>query len=79
MGKFPAAWAWPSKWPSSTKAAEIDWGYIDQLAELFPDRILAQLPATHSIRDLILQNFNGTLLRRRSDIVVRPQGNSLTC
>jgi hypothetical protein len=62
MAKFPDAWAWPSNWPSNAKAAEIDRGYIDKLAEFFPDRILRPLLATHSIRDLILQNFNGTLL-----------------
>jgi hypothetical protein len=62
MAKFPKAWAWPSNWPSNSKAAEIDRGYVEKLAELYPDRILKPLPATHSIRDLILQNFDGTLL-----------------
>ncbi len=62
MVKFPKAWAWPSNWPANSKAAEIDQGYIDKLAEHFPDRLLKPLLATHSIRDLILQNFNGILL-----------------
>ncbi len=62
MAKFPKAWAWPSNWPSNSKAAEIDRGYVEKLAELYPGRILKPLPATHSIRDLILQNFDGTLL-----------------
>lgn len=62
MVKFPTAWAWPSNWPSNSKAAEIDQGYIDKLAAHFPDRLLKPLPATHSIRDLILQDFNGLLL-----------------
>lgn len=62
MAKFPKAWAWPSNWPSNSKAAEIDQGYIEKLAELYSGRILKPLPATHSIRDLILQNFDGTLL-----------------
>ena len=62
LAKFPAAWAWPSNWPNNSKAAEIDRGYIYKLAEVFPDRLLKPLPATHSIRDLILQDFNGLLL-----------------
>lgn len=62
MAKFPKAWAWPSDWPTNSKAAQIDRGYIDKLAEHFPARILKALPATHSIRDLILQDFNGMLL-----------------
>ena len=62
MAKFPKAWGWPSNWPSNTKAAQIDQGYVEKLAELYPNRVLKPLPATHSIRDLILQNFNGTLL-----------------
>jgi len=62
MAKFPKAWAWPSNWPSNSKAAEIDRGYVEKLGELYPHRILKPLVATHSIRDLILQNFDGTLL-----------------
>lgn len=62
MAKFPNAWAWPSNWPTNSKAVATDAGYIDKLAEVFPNRILRPLPATHSIRDLILQNFNGALL-----------------
>ena len=62
MARFPSAWAIPSNWPNNTKAKEIDGGYIDKLAELYPDRILIQLPATHAIRDLVLQDFSGLLL-----------------
>lgn len=62
MARFPSAWALPSNWPTNTKAQEIDAGYIAKLAELYPDRMLNPLPVTHAVRDLILQNFNGTLL-----------------
>jgi hypothetical protein len=62
MARFPKAWAIPSNWPNNAKAAQIDRGYIDKLAEHFPDRVLKPLPATHSIRDLILMDFNGILL-----------------
>ncbi len=62
MARFPTAWAWPSNWPTSVKAALIDRGYIEKLAEHVPGRVLQPLPATHSIRDLILQGFNGVLL-----------------
>ena len=62
MAKFPKAWAWPSNWPSNAKAALIDKGYIEKLTEHFDGRVLLPLPSTHSIRDLILQDFNGVLL-----------------
>jgi chromosome partitioning protein len=62
MALFPTAWALPSNWPNNSKAAAIDRGYIDKLAELYPHRLLAKLPATHAIRDLVLQDFNGLLL-----------------
>lgn len=62
MAKFPAAWAWPSNWPNNTKAALIDRGYITKLNEHFHGRLLPPLPSTHSIRDLILQDFSGLLL-----------------
>jgi hypothetical protein len=52
----------PSNWPSNAKAKEIDGGYITKLAEIYPKRVLNPLPATHSIRDLILQDFSGLLL-----------------
>jgi hypothetical protein len=62
LSRFSTAWGLPSNWPSNSKAKEIDGGYIDKLAALYPGRILKPLPATHSVRDLILQNFNGLLL-----------------
>jgi chromosome partitioning protein len=34
MALFPTAWALPSNWPNNSKAAAIDRGYIDKLAEL---------------------------------------------
>ena len=62
MARFPTAWALPSNWPTNSKAAEVDSGYIDKLAALYPDRMLTPAPATHAIKDLVLQSFNGTLL-----------------
>lgn len=62
MARFPKAWAIPSNWPNNTKAAIIDSGYIDKLTELYPNRVLDRLPATHAIRDLVLQEFSGLLL-----------------
>jgi chromosome partitioning protein len=62
MAQFNRAWAMPSNWPSNAKAKEIDTGYIDKLAELYPERMLKPMPATHSVRDLVLQEFNGSLL-----------------
>lgn len=62
MARFDAAWALPSNWPSNAKAAEIDTGYIQKLEELYPKRLLKPMPATHSVRDLVLQNFSGLLL-----------------
>jgi len=62
MARFEKAWALPSNWPSNAKAKEVDTGYIDKLAEFYPDRILKPMPATHSVRDLVLHAFNGSLL-----------------
>jgi hypothetical protein len=62
MARFETAWALPSNWPSNAKAKEIDMGYIGKLEELYPARVLKPIPATHSIRDLVLQSFNGLLL-----------------
>jgi chromosome partitioning protein len=62
LARFPTARALPSNWPNNSKAKEIDSGYLDKLAELYPDRVLRQLPATHAVRDLVLQDFNGLLL-----------------
>jgi hypothetical protein len=63
MSRYPKAWALPSNWPANAKAKAIDKGYVSKLAELYPERVLRPpLYATHSIRDLILQDFNGLLL-----------------
>jgi hypothetical protein len=60
--KFPEAFALPSNWPTNSKAVGIDAGYIAKLEAQFPGRILPPLPATHSIRDFLLTEFNGVLL-----------------
>lgn len=62
MARFPKAWALPSNWPNNSKAQEIDSGYINKLAEHFPDRMLKPILSTHAVRDLVLLEFNGTLL-----------------
>jgi len=62
MAQFPGAWALPSNWPTNSKAAEVDSGYIEKLEALYPKRLLTPTPATHSIRDIMLQSFSGTLL-----------------
>lgn len=62
MARFASAWALPSNWPTNSKAAEVDAGYIEKLEALYPKRLLAPTPATHSIRDIMLQGFGGTLL-----------------
>jgi chromosome partitioning protein len=62
MAQFANAWALPSNWPTNSKAAEVDAGYIQKLEALYPKRLLTPTPATHSIRDIMLQDFNGTLL-----------------
>ncbi len=62
MARFSGAWALPSNWPTNSKAAEVDAGYIEKLEALYPKRLLAPTPATHSIRDIMLQGFGGTLL-----------------
>lgn len=62
MARFDTAWALPSNWPNNNKAKEIDSGYIEKLAELYPTRLLKPMAATHSVRDLVLQGFNGLLL-----------------
>ena len=62
MAKFSGAWALPSNWPTNSKALLVDAGYIEKLEALYPARILAATPATHSIRDIMLQTFSGTLL-----------------
>ena len=62
LARFTTARALPSNWPNNSKAKEIDSGYLDKLVELYPDRVLKQLPATHAVRDLVLQDFSGLLL-----------------
>jgi hypothetical protein len=62
MAQFAGAWALPSNWPTNSKAAEVDTGYIEKLEALYPKRLLVPAPATHSIKDIMLQGFNGTLL-----------------
>ena len=80
MRKFPAALAMPSNWTTNSKAADVDAGYIEKLEALYPGRILPPTPNTHSVRDFLLQNFNGkvlppaqrycrTLARRIADIL----------
>jgi chromosome partitioning protein len=62
MAQFPGAWGLPSNWPTNSKAVEIDAGYIQKLEALYPGRLLNPVPSTHSIRDIMLQSFGGTLL-----------------
>jgi chromosome partitioning protein len=62
MAQFQSAWALPSNWPTNSKAAVVDAGYIEKLEANYPGRLLAPTPATHAIRDLVLQTFNGSLL-----------------
>jgi chromosome partitioning protein len=60
--RFPKAFALPSNWPTNSKAASIDAGYVEKLEARFPGRVLPPVPATHSIRDFLLNEFNGALL-----------------
>ena len=80
MRRFPEALAMPSNWTTNSKAADVDAGYIEKLEALYPGRILPPTPNTHSVRDFLLQNFNGkvlppaqrycrTLARRIADIL----------
>jgi cellulose biosynthesis protein BcsQ len=62
MQKFPEALAMPSNWTTNSKAADVDAGYIEKLEALYPGRILPPTPNTHSVRDFLLQNFNGKVL-----------------
>jgi hypothetical protein len=62
LAKFPQAFALPSNWPTNSKAANIDAGYIHKLDAQFPGRILRPIPATHAVRDFVLSEFNGILL-----------------
>jgi chromosome partitioning protein len=62
LARFPQAFALPSNWPTNSKAANIDAGYIQKLEAQFPERILPPIPATHAIRDFVLSEFNGVLL-----------------
>jgi chromosome partitioning protein len=62
LAKFPEAFALPSNWPTNSKAANIDAGYLQKLEARFPGRILPPIPATHAIRDFVLSEFNGVLL-----------------
>jgi hypothetical protein len=62
LAKFPQAFALPSNWPTNSKAANIDAGYINKLDAQFPGRILPPIPATHAVRDFVLSEFNGILL-----------------
>jgi len=62
LAKFPQSFALPSNWPTNSKAANIDAGYIHKLDAQFPGRILPPIPATHAVRDFVLSEFNGILL-----------------
>src|SRR3954469_261256 len=62
LAKLPQAFALPSNWPTNSKAASIDAGYIQKLEAQFPERILPPIPATHALRDFVLSEFNGVLL-----------------
>jgi chromosome partitioning protein len=62
LGRFPKAFALPTNWPTNSKAATIDAGYIEKLEAQFPGRILPSVPTTHAIRDFVLSEFNGALL-----------------
>ena len=62
MARFSSAWGLPSNWPTNSKAMVIDAGYIEKLEALYPARLLNPTPATHSIRDILLQSFSGILL-----------------
>ncbi len=62
MAKFPDAWGLPSNWPTNSKAISVDSGYIQKLETHYPNRLLTPTPATHSIRDFLLQDFSGALL-----------------
>ena len=62
MERFPEAWALPSNWPTNSKAMIVDAGYIEKLEAKFPGRILTPTPSTHAIRDIVLKEFNGSLL-----------------
>ena len=62
MAQFPSAWALPSNWPTNSKAKAVDVGYIEKLEAPYPGRLLTPAPATHAIRDIVLQTFDGSLL-----------------
>jgi len=62
LAHFPEAWAMPSNWPTNSKAKAVDAGYIEKLEANHPNRLLPATPDTHSIRDLTLSQFNGSLL-----------------
>ena len=40
MAEFAEAWALPSNWPTNSKAATIDAGYIEKLEARYPGRVL---------------------------------------
>jgi cellulose biosynthesis protein BcsQ len=62
MAHFPEAWAMPSNWPTNSKAQTVDAGYIEKLEANYPGRLLPSMPATHSVRDFLLAEFNGSVL-----------------
>jgi chromosome partitioning protein len=62
MQHFTAAWALPSNWVTNRKARQVDAGYIDKVTAKYPSRVLPLAPDTHSVRDLLLNDFSGTLL-----------------
>jgi chromosome partitioning protein len=62
MKQFSKAWALPSNWTTNAKAFEVDAGFIQKLRRSYPGRMLPPAFTTHSIRDLALQSFSGTLL-----------------
>ena len=62
MARFTNAFAMPSNWTTNAKAKVVDQGYIADMEEVYPGRVLKPMSETHALKDLILLNFNGSLL-----------------
>jgi hypothetical protein len=56
------SWRRCGRSPTNSKAASIDAGYVEKLEARFPGRVFPPVPATHSIRDFLLNEFDGALL-----------------